>query len=143
EAPGTLVEVVGTLFAIEVRGAETCTSVAHGQVRVTGAGGQVLVAGGERYCTGGAVHPIASEMRDALEHHQAAITARATPPERPGDPRRPNDASGPAAPSTVGAPRPAAPPNGGAVPSTVGAPRPAAPPNGGAVPSTVGAPRPA
>jgi TolA-binding protein len=79
EAPATVIDVVGTLFAVEVRGAETCTSVEHGRVRVTGTGGIVHVAAGERYCTGGALHPIANDLRDALERHQAALTASATP----------------------------------------------------------------
>ena len=39
EAPGATVEIVGTLFAVEAREGGSCTSVAHGRVRVTTAAG--------------------------------------------------------------------------------------------------------
>jgi hypothetical protein len=75
EAPDAVVEVVGTLFAVEVRDT-TCTSVARGRVRVTSSAGVVHVAAGERHCVGEPVRPIADDMRAALERHRVEITAR-------------------------------------------------------------------
>jgi hypothetical protein len=80
EAPGAVIEVVGTLFAVEVRGGTTCTSVAHGRVRVTTLAAVVEVDGGQRHCTGGAfapMAPISDDMRDALARQGAAAERRA------------------------------------------------------------------
>ncbi|MGN6108303.1 MAG: outer membrane protein assembly factor BamD [Kofleriaceae bacterium] len=73
------VDVVGTLFAVEVRATGTCTSVAHGKVAVTTPAGVTFVGGGERYCTGdgGGPGPIEDAVRDALAHHQPVLAARA------------------------------------------------------------------
>src|SRR5262249_52502578 len=40
EAPGMVVEVVGTLFSVEIQAAKTCVAVAHGRVEVVSASGR-------------------------------------------------------------------------------------------------------
>ena len=76
EAPGVTVDVVGTLFAVEARASGTCVSVAHGKVQVTTSTGVSVVAGGESWClTAPQVKPIAAAVREALERHEAVITA--------------------------------------------------------------------
>ena len=71
ETGGAVIEVVGTLFAVEVRGSTTCTSVLHGRVRVTTTAGAVYVATGQRHCTGDSLQPITEDMRTALIQHGA------------------------------------------------------------------------
>jgi hypothetical protein len=71
ETRGALVEVVGTLFAVEANGGTTCTSVMHGRVRVTTAAGVVYVTAGQRHCTGDSLRPIGDDMRTALVQHAA------------------------------------------------------------------------
>ena len=83
EAPGAVIDVVGTLFAVQVRGATTCTSVAHGRVRVTTSAGVVEVGGGQRHCTGDALRPIDDDMRDALARQGAVVAGRAELPTVP------------------------------------------------------------
>jgi TolA-binding protein len=116
DAPGAVVEVVGTLFAVEARGGATCASVAHGRVRVTTAAGVVHVEGGQRYCTGDAIRPIADDMRDALARHDATLLARGTPPA--GAPEAARAADKPAAedspPALAVVPASASPPSVGA-----------------------------
>jgi hypothetical protein len=81
ETHAAVVEVVGTLFAVEVRGTITCTSVAHGRVRVTTDAAVRYVAAGERFCTSdAAVQPIDASIKDALVRHEAVITATANAP---------------------------------------------------------------
>ena len=76
EAPGVTVDVVGTLFAVEARAIGTCVSVAHGKVQVTTSTGVIAVAGGESWClTAPQVQPILPAVRDALERHEAVLTA--------------------------------------------------------------------
>ena len=131
ETGRAVIEVVGTLFAVEIRDGETCTSVAHGRVRVSTLAGVIHVADGEQYCTSGSLRPIASETRDALERHEAVITARAES----------------ASPSVASAPPPvaSAPPPVGAAPS-VAAPAvtldPSATPESSATPEPTPAPEP-
>lgn len=74
-APGATVDVVGTLFAIEVTDAQTCVSVAHGRVRVTLATGVVSVGGGEVVCTDGdhRVAAIAPATRAVLARQAVAL----------------------------------------------------------------------
>ena len=82
-APGAEVEIVGTLFAVEVHGATTCVSVSHGTVKLTTAARVQLVTNGERACSDAlALAPIAPATRDALVHHEATAIA-ATEPARP------------------------------------------------------------
>jgi TolA-binding protein len=95
DAPGAVIEVVGTLFAVEVRDRTTCTSVAHGRVRVITRAGTLHVAGGQRYCTGDAIgdpiRAITADTRDALARHgtrvELASGARSNSP--PGTPQPP------------------------------------------------------
>jgi hypothetical protein len=77
-APDAVVDVVGTLFAVEAGGARgTCVSVAHGRVRVTMGARVVMVVGGERVCSGDADRsPIDASVKDALERHEAATSTR-------------------------------------------------------------------
>jgi hypothetical protein len=73
DAPGAAVEVVGTLFAVAVRDGATCTSVAHGEVRITTRNAVVHVTEGQRYCNSGAIRPISDDMRDALTQHGSRV----------------------------------------------------------------------
>ena len=76
-APGLEVEVVGTLFAIEVRGAHACVSVAHGKVRATTAAGTQLVTDGQMTCSDrrNGAQPIAPAIEHALANHARTRTA--------------------------------------------------------------------
>lgn len=79
-APGAVVEIVGTLFAVEVRGDATCVSVSHGTVKLTTAARVQLVTTGQRACSDElAAAPIAPATRDALAHHEATAIAAAAP----------------------------------------------------------------
>ncbi len=121
ETGRAVIEVVGTLFAVEIRDGETCTSVAHGRVRVSTVTGVIHVADGQQYCTGESLRPIASETRDALERHQSVITARAESAAPSVASAPPARASAPpaAAPPAARRPDPSATPD----PSTTPAPR--------------------
>lgn len=77
EAPGAVIDVVGTLFAVQVRDGQTCTSVAHGRVRVTTRLGEVYVTGGQAHCTGDSVQPISSEMRETIAKHARTLVTEA------------------------------------------------------------------
>jgi hypothetical protein len=81
EAPGVVVEIVGTLFAVEARADDTCVSVSHGRVRVTPRDQAALaVSAGETWCRSHAAAPITPAISDALAHHEAILTAAAPPP---------------------------------------------------------------
>ncbi|MCE9578247.1 MAG: FecR family protein [Deltaproteobacteria bacterium] len=121
EAPGATVEVVGTLFAIEIRDAGTCVSVAHGRVRVTTATGVIAVGGGESMCTDGdhRVAAIAPATRAALARQAVVLGDReaiarvdgvatsagtvepSVPPSAPVVPVAPAIAPAPVAPAPV------------------------------------------
>jgi hypothetical protein len=76
-APGATIEVVGTLFAVDVRGATTCVSVAHGSVRMTTANPTrtQMIRDGQRACSDGrAPGAIDAATRDVLARHAAVIT---------------------------------------------------------------------
>ena len=120
EAPGVVVEIVGTLFAVEVRGMASCVSVSHGKVQVSSERGVIAVAGGESWCSDAATppQPIAPEVRDELARHEATIVADREPAQRPPAPTPP-----PATAVTPIAPTP--PP---AIVVTPIAPTPAPPP---------------
>ena len=69
-APGAVVEIVGTLFAVEARHDATCVSVSHGTVRMTSAGRVQTITTGERACSDElAMQPIEAAVRDALARH--------------------------------------------------------------------------
>jgi hypothetical protein len=70
-APGMTVEVVGTLFAVEVS-ATTCVSVAHGRVKAILPEETILVDGGQRACSDGSAPPIAPSTRELLDRHAVA-----------------------------------------------------------------------
>lgn len=113
EAPGAVVEVVGTLFAVEARSPGACISVAHGRVRVTTADSVALVGAGERYCTHGPAkpQPIEEAVRDALEQHGSVVTAQPSPAAASSpdsSPRAPT--TSPASPAPLASPPPPAPP---------------------------------
>ena len=146
ETRGAIVEVVGTLFAVEVRGGTTCTSVVHGRVRVTTAAGAVAVGAGERHCTGDVIRPISDDVRTALLRHSGrsergtgAAELEAQPPQPSGEEmadRRSPHADPPAAPVQAAA----VPPQPTAVPPTRTG---AAPAQAAGTPSrTAAAPRP-
>lgn len=83
EAPGATIEIVGTLFAVDVRGAVTCVAVAHGLVRMTTFARVIQIAAGRSACSDTPIDSeIAEDVRDALVHHAAAlaITDTTRPP---------------------------------------------------------------
>ncbi|HET9986930.1 MAG TPA: FecR family protein, partial [Kofleriaceae bacterium] len=74
QAPGATIEIVGTLFAVDVRGAVTCVAVAHGRVRMTTFARVIEIGAGRSACSDTPIdHAIAEDMRDALAHHAAAV----------------------------------------------------------------------
>jgi ferric-dicitrate binding protein FerR (iron transport regulator) len=93
EAPGMTVEVVGTLFAVEVGAVATCVSVTHGRVRVeTEAAGARDVIEGQRACSNGKATPIPPLVEDALERHAKQIALAPSPPPSPSPPPPPSPA---------------------------------------------------
>jgi TolA-binding protein len=132
-APHVTVDVLGTLFAVEVRTDETCVSVEHGTVRLspsassTSRGGPLaFVTGGHTHCTRSGSQPLAPAMRDALLRHERVITASTDP--NLVVPARTPTATGPAAASA-----PAAAPARVTAPSRTPARAPAAAPAASAV----------
>jgi hypothetical protein len=104
ETPGATIDVVGTLFAIAVQDGATCTSVAHGRVRITTRRDVLHVIDGQRHCTGDSIRPITDDMRDALARQAArpevaeATRSAATAPAGRADahqPTRPPEAAAP------------------------------------------------
>ena len=109
EAAGATIEVVGTLFAVEVHGDVACVSVAHGHVRVT-AGARVLeVTNAQRTCvTGGVpgpIEPIDATTREALDRRSPPIV-----PVVPVVPSPPPPPLPPPPPRTIERPHVAPPP---------------------------------
>lgn len=78
-APEATVDVVGTLFAVEISTSGTCVSVAHGRVNMTAVGHDAWMIGdGERRCTGDdATRTIEPRIRDALIQHETVLAVRA------------------------------------------------------------------
>ncbi|HEU0035019.1 MAG TPA: FecR family protein [Kofleriaceae bacterium] len=105
ETRDATIEVVGTLFAVDVDERETCIAVAHGKVRVVAAGRESFVAGGERLCTQAtAVQPIPPAIRDTLAQHERVIARVEPPPAQPPanePPQSDPPQRTPAAPPTV------------------------------------------
>jgi len=128
-APGATVEIVGTLFAVEVHGDATCVSVSHGTVKLTTAARVQLVTNGQRACSDQlAVAPIAPAMHEALVHHEATSTPVGRPIVTPIEPP-----PAPEAPSRIEPPRHATverepAPQPVVAAEVVAAPEPAAPP---------------
>jgi hypothetical protein len=105
EAGDLVVEIVGTLFAIEVHESAACVAVAHGTVRVTRHGAVQLVTDRQELCSGDpAPHAIPPAVADQLERHARSIVVAMAPPT-PAAPERP-------------APLPVAPPPTQATPPT-------------------------
>lgn len=83
DAPGARIEIVGTLFAVDVSGATTCVSVAHGRVKMTTFTRVLFVDGGTRACSDSAsTQAIATDVERALAHHAAALALAESAPER-------------------------------------------------------------
>jgi hypothetical protein len=123
EAPGATIEIVGTLFAVDVRGAVTCVSVAHGRVRMITFSRVLVIDGGNTACSDTPIeHAIAATMRDALAHH-AATLALSEPSSQPASapPTLPSAPPAPPAPPAPSISVPAAP---GPGPGPVPRPRP-------------------
>jgi hypothetical protein len=77
-APGATIDVIGTVFAVEVS-SSTCISVTHGRVRVTTPTRTAEVTTDQRLCTDHpAPTPIPPSTRDALRHHAPVETSRAS-----------------------------------------------------------------
>ena len=78
-APGAVVEVVGTLFAVDAHGGRTCVSVEHGRVRVTMGARVAYVGGGERLCSDdAAVGAIEPRVKEELVRHETATASAAS-----------------------------------------------------------------
>ncbi|MEP6861885.1 MAG: FecR domain-containing protein [Deltaproteobacteria bacterium] len=111
EAPGATIEIVGTLFAVDVHDAVTCVSVSHGRVRMMTFSRVLFVDGGHTACSDSpATHALASDVGEALAHHAATLALAEAAPVR--------DAPGP------GRPRPTSPAASDPVPAPVPAPAP-------------------
>ncbi len=128
EAGDLIVEIVGTLFAIEVHGREACVAVAHGTVRVTSHAEVQLVTDRQQLCSGElAPHAIPDPVSDQLARHARSIAIALAPPV-PVDPVSPP--SNRSAPADVAARLPGAPivtaPSNRPEPPDVGAPSPRA-----------------
>jgi len=84
ETPGATIEIVGTLFAVDVHPNGTCVSVAHGRVRMTTFTQVMFVDGGHEACSDAAApHAIASDVRDILAHHEATLALAKPAPAVP------------------------------------------------------------
>jgi TolA-binding protein len=104
EAPGMQVDVVGTLFAVEIEAARTCVSVAHGRVRAVIDERETSVDGGQQACTHeSAPRAIEPRMRETLERHAAIVAV--------GHPAEPAPAPAPAPAIASAAPSAAPPPD--------------------------------
>lgn len=91
-APGAVVDVVGTLFAVEAIGDHaSCVSVVHGRVRVTTPSRIAYVGAGQRWCTNAAVRQIEPRTRERLIRHEQvlALDAPVSPPPPPPAPPTP------------------------------------------------------
>ncbi len=89
-APGAVVEIVGTVFAVEAMHDATCVSVSHGTVKMTSAGRVQTITTGERACSDElAMQPIEPAVREALARHQAPTVAVTRPIVTPLPPEPP------------------------------------------------------
>ncbi len=141
EAADLTVEIIGTLFAIEVHDVHACVAVAHGTVRVTSHGASQLVTDGQQLCSGElAPHAIPPDVADQLARHERSIAVAMAPvvgPHPEADPVPPVVTSPvDAAPWTAIAVAPSPPPVDRAAPVRSApvtraspAPSPARPPN--------------
>ena len=141
EAPGATIEIVGTLFAIDVHTTGTCVSVAHGLVRMTTFTRVLAIDGGHTACSDApAEHAIAQEVRDALAHHAATLSiAEAAPLVPPAVPASAAAAPAPASPIAVAV----SGPGPGRGPGPDPRPRPGASPGRKSVSVSASAPVPA
>jgi TolA-binding protein len=122
DAPGMHVDVVGTLFAVDVETSRTCVSVAHGRVHVTVGAREHLVATGQTLCTSDAAPgAITPRVEQALERHEAIIADRVVPPPPSSLPPAPGRAPLHAPAAVVDTPPSSAPPT----PDRIRAPSPA------------------
>jgi TolA-binding protein len=97
-APRMDIEIVGTLFALEVHDTRTCLAVAHGKVRVTIATRAIDVTGGQQLCSDEPTpHAIPSAIRDALTRHASVLASaderRTTPPSPATNTATPSETS--------------------------------------------------
>jgi hypothetical protein len=82
-APGIVVDVVGTLFAIEAGEHDSCVSVVHGKVRAASARRIAYVGAGERWCSAEPAGPITPQIREALTRHERVLAVRSEPQPQP------------------------------------------------------------
>jgi ferric-dicitrate binding protein FerR (iron transport regulator) len=133
-APGAVIEVVGTLFAVEARATSSCVSVAHGTVRVTTRSSPqvTLVTTGQTFCSDSGARPIAPAIELLLARHEQTLTADAVVRPRndigsPADaPARPDVTAPPvvtAPPADVATPRVASRTDGVVSRPTISSPR--------------------
>jgi hypothetical protein len=92
DAPGAVITVVGTRFAVEATESGTCVSVSHGRVRVDADGSTRFVDSDQRWCTGDAHAPAAIDAgtRATIERfttaQRAPVTAGVPVPASPSVP---------------------------------------------------------
>lgn len=108
EAADLVVEIVGTLFAVEATDGRACVAVAHGTVRVTRGTTVSMVTDRQQLCSGDAeAHGMPDDVGEQLARHerslQIAASATPDPPPRPDQPPNPTTSL---AASTANAPRP-------------------------------------
>lgn len=114
EAGELVVEVVGTLFSIEVHDDTACVAVSHGTVRVTQRGAVRLVTDHQQLCSSEATpHAIPDAIETQLEHHERSLASPTTALATPAPART---ESAPQAPATTNVGAPTAPTGANAVP---------------------------
>ena len=98
-SPGAVTTVVGTVFAVEVRGSGSRVAVTRGQVRTEDPSGRnaQVTAGSSWTSADGRSAPIPDDVANALAEHQASWAPSPAAPERSAVPVRPAHAQPPAA----------------------------------------------
>jgi hypothetical protein len=132
DAPGMQIDVVGTLFAVELAPARTCVSVVHGRVRAVIDDHEAYVDGGQRACTHDAApRAIEPRMLELLTRHETMIVAAREPMSDSSAMAPPAVTVSPIVPVTPAAPVPPivpVPPPAPVPPTVIASPTVPAPP---------------
>lgn len=155
EAGDLVVEIVGTLFAVEVTDQRACVAVAHGTVRVTRGATSTLVTDRQQLCSDDAApRPIPADLTEQLARHEQSLLLATAPrvddppaavaPPAPASTRR--TSPDPAATATTAttpatAPRTSSPPAATSRTTTTASAAPTATPTATRSSSTASAPR--
>jgi TolA-binding protein len=135
-APGAIIEVTGTLFAVDAHDGTSEVSVAHGAVVVLAGPRRQIVAAGETWRPGDPTpHPLAAELAAELARHDAAAPLAASPATAPAIALAP-----PAAPHAIAAQAATAMPGAIATPAATAMPGAIATPAATATPGAIATP---